>query len=567
MFGYRVSAARVLVLTTLLAVGTASTATAQHDSHDDAKGNAGLADRTAAGALAPKLHKLGTYSRKVSTASKQAQTYFDQGLILAYAFNHAEAERSFREAQRLDPDFALAYWGQAYVLGPNINAPMDEAAVSPAYEAARKAQALKSKAKPWEQGLIDAIATRYAADPKADRKPLDAAYAAAMQGLAKRFPKDPDVLAMAAESIMDTDPWNYWTSDGHPRPYTMDVLRLIEDALTIDPKHPLALHLHIHATEASQNPARGIPSAERLGGIAPGAGHLVHMPGHAFFRVGRYQDAVQANLNAIAVDEDYITQCRAQGIYPAAYYPHNIHFLWIASAYLGRSADALEAARKTAGKAHPDLPLPSDQFLVTPLHTLVKLGRWSDVLATPKPEAKALYATVIWHYARGTALANTGDATAAKAELEALRAIPKHPDWPAQLLMVNSPPSRLAEIAERALAAEIAWHEGKKETALADLDAAVRLEDTLVYNEPPDWPFPTRHALGATLVALGRPAEAEAVYREDLRRRPENGWALYGLIQALRAQGESRATDLAQTEARFQKAWATADVKLTSSRF
>ena len=567
MHGHRRLLVVPIALATLFTLAAARAATAQHEGHTDVATAENLGATTTAGALSPKLHDLGSYSRKASTRSAQAQTYFDQGLMLAYAFNHAEAQRAFREAQRLDPGFAMAWWGQAYVLGPNINAPMYEGAVGSAYEAVRKAVELEGKAKPWEQGLIAALAVHYGTDPKADRKPLDAAYARAMQDLATRHPKDPDILAMAAESIMDTDPWNYWTNDGHPRPYTEDVLRLIESALAVSPSHPLALHLHIHATEASQDPDRALASAEKLGRVAPGAGHLVHMPGHAFFRVGRYQDAVQANLDAIAVDESYITQCRAQGIYPAAYYPHNIHFLWIASAYLGKSADALDAAHKTASKAHPGLPLPTDQFLVTPLHTLVKFARWKDVLGYAQPPAENVFATGLWHFARGMALANTGDPGAAQAELEALRAARKNPAFPPQLLMVNSSPARLAEIAERSLAGEIAWQRGEKEKALAELDAAARLEDSLTYNEPPDWPFPVRHSLGALLLDLGRPVEAEAVYREDLRRRRENGWALFGLVQSLRAQGEDRATDLAQAEARFQKAWAKSDLALTSSRF
>ncbi len=549
---------RVVACAGLLFV--AAPALAQHDKDKD------LRDKTRNGALSPKLHNLGTYSRKVSTKNPQAQKYFDQGLILAYAFNHAEAARSFKEAQRLDPECAMAYWGEAYVLGPNINAPMFPDAISPAYEAAQKAVSLKSKAQPWEQDLIDAVAKRYVKDANADRKPLDAAYADAMKALAKKHPKDADILSIAAESVMDTDPWNYWTNDGNPRPYTTEVVTLIEKAIALTPDHPLALHLHIHALEASTQADRAVASGERLLNVAPGAGHLVHMPSHIFFRVGRYNEAVASNQKAIQVDEDYITQCKAQGIYPAAYYPHNIHFLWIAYSYEGRSADAIEAARKTASKAHDGLPLPTDQFKVAPLQAMVKFNKWDDILKEPRPAEKDLFATMTWHFARGMALVNKGDAAAAESELTSLKEMLSRPDFPAELLLVNSPPERLGRIAERILAGEIAWARKDMDEAIDQFSSAVRLEDSTVYNEPPDWPYPTRHHLGAALLADQQPVEAEAVYLEDLRRRPQNGWGLLGLVQALKAQGEKRQADLEQAEARLKKAWTSADIKPKSSK-
>ncbi len=551
----------VAVVVSLALVAAASPAIAQHDKDKDLK------DTTRSGALSPKLHNLGTYSRKVSTGNAQAQKYFDQGLILAYAFNHAEAARSFKEAQRLDPNCAMAFWGEAYVLGPNINAPMFPDAISPAYEAAQKALALKGKAQPWEQDLIDAVAKRYSKDANADRKPLDAAYADAMKALAKKYPNDPDVVSMAAESIMDTDPWNYWTNDGHPRPYTMEVVTLIEKGIALRPDHPLALHLHIHALEASNDAPRAVASAERLQTVAPGAGHLVHMPAHIFFRVGRYNESAAANVKAIAVDEDYITQCKAQGIYPAAYYPHNIHFLWIAYSYEGRSSDAMDAARKTASKAHDGLPLPTDQFKVAPLHAMVKFAKWDNILKEPRPAEKDLFATMTWHFARGVALVNKGDLAAADSELEGLRAALANKDFPAELLLVNSPPERLGRIAEHVLLGEIAWARKDMDEAIDQFSTAVRLEDSTTYNEPPDWPYPTRHYLGAALLADKQPVEAEAVYLEDLRRRPENGWGLFGLVQAVKAQGDKRKVDLSQAEARWKAAWPTADAKLTSSKW
>jgi tetratricopeptide (TPR) repeat protein len=559
----RVAFSRIPLLIVWAALGCAGAGSPEH-SHG--AGSSELGDRTHDGRLAPRLQDLGSHSRRVTTRDPLAQRYFDQGLVLAYAFNHAEAVRSFREVQRIDPDCALAYWGEAYALGPNINAPMDASAASPAWNAIQRALALRAKATPVEREMIEALATRYSERADADRAALDRAYADAMRALAGRHPDDADIQALAAESIMDTDPWNYWTNDGNPRTYTADVLALIERALALDPDHPLGLHLHIHALEASQQPGRAVPSGERLAQVVPGAGHLVHMPSHIFFRVGRYADAVDANLRAIQVDEDYLSQCRAQGIYPAAYYPHNVHFLWIARSYQGRSAEALEAARKTAAAAHHPMPLPLDQFHAAPLHTLVRFARWNEILREPRPPAQQLYLTVVWHYARGMALAAQGDPRAAQRELAALEAALARPEFPAQMMMANSPPLRLAQIAERVLEGEIARARGDSGAAIAALDSAVRLEDSLVYNEPPDWPYPARHWLGAALLEARRPVEAEAVYLEDLRRRPDNGWSLLGLVQALRAQGAPRSRDLEQAEARLQRAWQAADVELASSK-
>jgi tetratricopeptide (TPR) repeat protein len=555
----------VVGLVVLAALGCAPGATSHH-SHGGGGSEAGPGERTHDGRLAPRLQDLGTHSRRVSTRDPLAQRYFDQGLVLAYAFNHAEAVRSFREAQRIDPQLAMAWWGEAYALGPNINAPMAPSAISPAWNAIQRALSLSAEATPVERDLISAQAMRYSEHASAERSVLDRAYADAMRDLARRYRDDADVQAIAAESIMDTDPWNYWTNDGNPRPYTAEVLALIERALALDPDHPMALHLHIHAVEASQNPERAVPSAERLGRVVPGAGHLVHMPSHIFFRVGRYADAVDANLRAVEVDEDYITQCRAQGIYPAAYYPHNVHFLWIAHSYLGRSQRALDAARKTAAAAHHPMPLPPDQFHAAPLHTLVRFGRWDEILREPRPAAEQIYLSVIWHYARGMAFAARREPAEAGRELEALRALLARPEFPAQMMMANSAPLRLAKIAERLLSGEVAQARGKLDEAIAAFHSAALLEDSLLYNEPPDWPYPARHWLGAALLTAGRPLEAESVYLEDLRRRPNNGWGLFGLVEALRAQGEVRATDLAQAEARLARAWSCADVALSSSK-
>lgn len=526
-----------------------------------------LRETTRQGQLSPKLHNLGKHSRKTSTTNPQAQKYFDQGLVLSYAFNHAEAVRSFKEVQRLDPECAMSYWGEAYALGPNINAPMDESAVSPAWEAIQKAIAKKPGATETERAMIDALATRYSPDPKADRAALDKAYAAAMQALAKRSPTDADILSIAAESVMDTDPWNYWTNDGNPRPYTRDVIALIEKAIALNADHPLALHLHIHALEASQEADRAVTSGERLLNVAPGAGHLVHMPSHIFFRVGRYNEAAAANLKAIAVDEDYITQCKAQGIYPAAYYPHNVHFLWIAYSHEGRSADAITAAKKTASKPHPDMAAGLQQFIVAPYHAMVRFAKWDEALAAPRPADNLPFVLATWHWARGMALANTRKIDEAESELANLKSVAARPDFPQTLILVNSPPPRLMQLAERLLAGEIALVRRDTDDAISHFSAAVRLEDSTTYNEPPDWPTATRHWLADSLLDAKRPVEAEAVFLEDLRRRPNNGWALFGLVQAIKAQGTGREADLAQAESRWKTAWPTADVKLHSAKW
>ncbi len=528
---------------------------------------AGAKGTTLDGHLSPRLHSLGTYSRKVSTTNANAQKFFDQGLVLAYAFNHAEAVRSFKEAARLDPNLAMAYWGEAYALGPNINAPMDETAVPPAYEAIQKAVSLKAGASEVERAMIDAMATRYAKDPKADRAALDKTYADAMRALASKYPQDADILSIAAESIMDTDPWNYWTNDGSPRPYTRDVIGLIEKAIAINSNHPLALHLHIHALEASQEAFRAVGAAERLGALAPGAGHLVHMPSHIFFRVGRYGEAEQSNIKAIAADEGYIAQCNAQGIYPAAYYPHNIHFLWIAQTYQGKSRDAIAAADKCASKPPGEMHAGLQQFLTAPYYARVRFAKWDQLLAMPKPGEELAFLTGVWHFGRGMALANTGKADEAESELASLKAVVERADFPKELILVNSRPSTLMGIAEHLVSGSIAEARGDWDTAIAAYGAAVRLEDSTTYNEPPDWPLATRHWLGSALLGADRPIEAEAVFLEDLRRRPENGWGLTGLVQALKAQGPDRMVDLTQAQARLEKAWAKADVKLAGAKW
>ncbi|MFI5169518.1 MAG: hypothetical protein ACHQM7_04075 [Vicinamibacterales bacterium] len=517
------------------------------------------------GEIAPRLQNLGRHTFKVSTKSRQAQAFVNQGVNLAYGFNHAEAGRSFREAARLDPSCAMAYWGQALVLGPNINAPMTPDDEPKAYAAAQKAQSLKSKASARERAYIEAVAQRYSGDAK-DRAARDRAYATAMGELARRFPDDLDAATMYAEALMDLRPWNYWLRDGRPYAETPEIVANLERVLARNPDHPGANHLYIHAMEANA-PAKAEPAADRLLKLMPGAGHMVHMPSHIYQRVGRYADALASNQAAILADEDYITQCRAQGLYPMAYYPHNIHFLWFAATADGRGQLAIDSARKTASKVSDELleQLPLlGSFRIVPWYALTRFGRWDEMLAEPAPAAKFKYVKGVWHYTRGLAFLGKQQLEDAERELAELRAIAADPALNYAMFSPNTAAAILA-IAPEVLAGELLARRKEYDKAVAHLDRAVRLEDSLVYTEPSEWHYPPRHALGAVLLAAGRAKEAEAVYWDDLRRSPENGWALLGLTQAQRDQGKS--DEAAATQTRFEKAWTRSDVKLSGSRF
>jgi predicted Zn-dependent protease len=517
------------------------------------------------GEIAPRLQNLGSHTFKVGTRSKQAQLFMNQGLNLTYGFNHAEAGRAFREAARLDPNLAMAYWGQALVLGPNINAPMTPEDEPKAKEAADKAVALKAKATVRERAYIEAVAQRYSGDAK-DRTERDKAYAKAMGELVKRYPDDLDARTLYAEALMDLRPWNYWRRDGTAYDGTGDIVTNLETVLSRNANHPGANHLYIHAMEANA-PEKAEAAADRLLKLMPGAGHMVHMPSHIYQRVGRYADSAASNQAAVGADEEYITQCRAQGLYPMAYYPHNIHFLWFAASADGRGQLAIDSARKTASKVSDalleQLPL-LGSFRVVPYYALTRFGRWDEMLKEPAPADKFLFPLGVWHYARGLAFLGKGQVEDATKELEELRRIAadKAIDYP---MFSPNTAARILAIGPEVLAGEIAAKGRDYDRAVAHFDRAVRLEDALVYTEPSEWHYPPRLALGAALLAAGRPAEAETVYWDDLRAHPENGWALYGLAEAQRAQG--KAEDAAATQARYEKAWTRADVKLTASRF
>ena len=518
------------------------------------------------GELAPRLQNLGSHTFKVSTRSRQAQLFINQGVNLAYGFNHAEAGRAFREAARLDPDCAMAYWGQALVLGPNINAPMAPEDEPKAHELAQKAVALKSKATRREQAYIDAVARRYSGNADG-RAASDRAYAEAMRELARLFPDDLDAATMYAEALMDLRPWDYWMRDGRPYAGTTDIVSTLERVLARKPDHPGANHYYIHAMEAN-TPEKAEPAADRLRALMPGAGHMVHMPSHIYQRVGRYADAQAANVAAIEADEDYITQCRAQGLYPMVYYPHNIHFLWFAATAEGRSQVAIQSARKTASKVSDEslgaLPLLAT-FRVVPWWALTRFGKWDEMLAEPAPPDRFPYLKGVWLYARGLAHLHKDQIEEAERDLVELRRIATDPALNFTLLSPNTAGAVLS-VAPEVLAGELAARRKDFDAAVSHLERAVRLEDGLVYTEPAEWHYPARQALGAILLSSGRSREAETIYWEDLRRNPENGWSLFGLAQALRTQ-DGRGTEAAAAQARFEKAWARADVKLTASRF
>jgi tetratricopeptide (TPR) repeat protein len=523
---------------------------------------AGEADKPGA----PVFAGLGAHRHPISTRNPKTQMFFDQGVNLLFGFNHAEAIRSFREAARLDPDCAMCWWGVAFALGPNINLPMPDDAVAPAWAALAKARALAPKASPQERAWIDALAVRYSPDPKADRHALDEAFAKAMGELWRAHPDDLDAGTFYAEAMMDTQAWDYWQADGvTPKGHAPEIVATLEEIIRRAPYHPGALHLYIHAVEATTTPERAEVAADRLLKLMPGAGHIVHMPSHIYYRVGRYEDAERVNELAAKVDEDYIAACKAQGYYPAGYYGHNIHFLWTSNEMEGRYQAALDAARRLIKAVDPyalakDVPS-VEIYAFTPIATELRFEKWDAVLAEPPPPKALLLDRAIDLYARGVAFAakaDLKDAEAARSELDAVintADFGRYANW-------GIPARPMASLGLTLLDAEIARAKGDKAGAVARFRAAYQMQKDIGYSEPPYWHQPVAHLLGAALLDNHQPAEAEAVYRESLKTYRNDGWALFGLAQALRAQGK----DAADVDAQFRKAWARADVKLTSSR-
>ena len=508
---------------------------------------------------------LGDYARSITTATADAQTYFDQGLRLQYAFNHPEAIRSYEYAVELDPNCAMCWWGIALAAGPNINAPLDEAGAARASDAIAEARARLDGVEPAERALIEALAERYGPDPIANRAAQDTAWAAAMSVMAAEYPDDPDVLTLTAASIMNLSPWHYWTGpyeERSPRPGTERAVELVRSALALDANHPGACHYLIHVVEAAY-PEWAVECADRLAALMPGAGHIVHMPGHIYLRVGRYADAVQANQHAVHADETYIADLGPINIYTSAYYPHNYHFMNFAATMAGMSGIAIESAAKLPEKISPDVAEGVGWIqlaVATPQLTNVTFGRWDEVLALPAPPEKLVISTMLHHYARGVAHAALGSPDEARASRDSMRTAGAEVlSIPALLDMEPIP-----QIAEHALAGEIELRAGNAQGAVEHFLVAREIEDGMVYLEPPLWYYPIRWSLGEALLQAGRPAEAEQAYREDLMKFPGNGWSLYGLAKSLEAQGKT--DEAAEAHATFETAWASSDVEISASR-
>lgn len=515
----------------------------------------------------PLFETLGQHSRRVTTGSPEAQAYFDQGLRFLFGFNHGAAIRSFQEAARLDPACAMAHWGIALASGPHINFPaVPPPAAELAWRELQLAQQHAAAGTPVERALIAALATRYANPQPEDRRPLDLAYAGAMREVWKRFPQDADVGVLFAEAMMDLSPWNQWTPEGKPQPGTEEILATLEAVFALEVNHPFANHLYIHAVEASHQPERALPAADRLLTLQPGLAHNVHMPSHIYIRVGRWQDAIESNRLAVAADRAYRELAGpATGFLPV-YVAHNEHMLAYAAMMTGQRELALQHIRALVAGLPPEFMAEfgfvAEAWLATPLEVLVRFGRWDEILAEPDHPATNRFTNAFQHAARGIAYAAKGDTVAARREqtlyLEAAKAVP-----PEQIAAGNNTCHAVLAIVTPMLDGEILVREGKLEEGFAMLRTAVAAEDKLNYDEPPGWLIPVRHALGASLMAHGRYAMAEAVYREDLQRLPNNGWSLFGLRESLLQQ--KKISEANTVHQRFTETWAKADVSITSS--
>jgi len=517
------------------------------------------------------LEGLGDYSRPITTDSAEAQRWFDQALMLTWGFNHQAAERSFLKAVEIDPDCAICWWGSALVLGPHVNAGMDPSNNAAAWERLQAARGLAAMAQPWERAWIEALSSRFAENPPDDRTGLDQAYADAMARVTDAFPDDLDAASFHAEALMNLQPWNYWDDDGNPIGNSETIVAVLEGVIQRDPNHAGALHLYIHAVEASNEPERGVAAADRLRTLIPGSGHLVHMPAHIYGRVGRWHDAVIANQRAIEADNAYLAACRpGPGIYPLGYVPHNHHFMWFAATMAGEQEVAMAAAQSTRDRtSDPDLMRlpgfePMQNFALTPLFASVRFARWDEVQAMPEPADDLPYMQAMWEYAQGMAALKSGAVDQAQQHHARLSDFAQSPAIEAMQVWGRYSLIHGVRVAERTLAAELAWKEGDLDRTIAAMDTAIAIEDELPYDEPPGWHYPGRMVLGAILLESDQAEAAEAAYRAELSRNPENGWSLRGLELALRAQQREDEAD--EVAARFENAWAHADMELASSR-
>jgi tetratricopeptide (TPR) repeat protein len=511
------------------------------------------------------LSGMGILHHPITTSNPEAQKFFDQGLTLLYAFNHDEAVRSFRRAADLDPKAAMPWWGISNALGPNYNDPADPERMKAAFDALQKAKSLAASAPENERAYIDALAPRYSDDPKADGKKLADDYAKAMGELAKKYPDDPDAATIYAESMMDIRPWGLWTLDGAPVGGTLEIIAVLESVLARFPNHIGANHYYIHAVEASPHAVWGLPSADRLGLLVPNAGHLVHMPSHIYARVGDFNAAETSNAAASAVDIAYIQATGAQGMYPAMYYSHNLHFLAYAAMQAGRYDPARRAAAQLSENIHQRAQgMPSSMtegFLTYPVVVQLRFRKWQDILAMPAPDSKMLMLTTMSHFARGMALASTGKLSEAETERKAFAAAVEQVP-PSQTFGFDSAKTVL-QIPAGMLEAQIAEARGDRKAAIEYLRKAVAVQDSLAYNEPPDWYYPVRETLGGALLRDGQAVESEKVFRDDLARNPRNGRSLYGLWQSVKAQNKTADAEWARRE--FEAAWKGAETELSVS--
>lgn len=516
---------------------------------------------------APLLDNLGQYTIGITTTSVDAGRFFNQGMIMANAFNHAEAARSFREAIRLDTTCAMAYWGLAYVLGPNYNTNNDQGDRTEILKAVNLAGYYSKDVRLWEKALIKAIIAKFPLNAAATN---EKAYASAMGEAYRKFTDNDFIVTLYAESLMNLHAWDLYTKrGGEPKPWTSEIVTLIEKALAINPENPLANHLYIHAVEAADDVAKGLASAERLKRLVPGAGHLVHMPSHIYINTGDYHAGSEANEQAVKADSVYIAECKATGVYAQLYYPHNYHFLAATAALEGRAVRSLEASFKMAEIIDQNYVRregyeTTQHYLTIPYNVLVKFAQWEKIIALPRPDADLKYPLAMWHFARGMAFANTNKLAKAKEALDSLgilgntEAVKNISIWE-----INSA-NDVTAIAIHELTAEIAIRENHTESAIDHLKRAVALEDKLNYNEPPDWFFSVRHMLGDLYLQTGEYPLAENLYREDLEIFPKNGFALNGLYHSLEFQGRTAEAQLVRTE--FSEAWKNADTELKFSR-
>jgi len=548
---------------------SAPTAHAEHAEHAAPPPPGSTLTQWAEGAR--RLGGLGAYTRTITTSSPEAQAYFDQGLLLIYGFNHDEAVRAFARAIQLDGTCAMCYWGAAEALGPNYNMPAMEERWKALWDAVQSAQKNAAHATPVEQALIAALGKRYQGAtpvPAEKMQPFNDAYAAAMREVAQRFPADDDVQVFFAEALMTANPWKLWTADGTAAPGTNEIVQTLETVLARNPRHPGANHYYIHAVEASPHPEKGVAAAERVAGLMPGAGHIVHMPAHIFQRVGRYADASAANTAAAQADAAYIVEAKppAWMYYSGMYFTHNYQFLAYSESMRGRSAGALQACREMTQHLTDDvlhMGTGLDWYAAEPWFVLERFGLWEQMLAEKAPDPKLNGLSAAYHYVRATAFAATGklaEASEEKTKLDAIAAATPA-DAPAGLNKARD----LMAVASIVVGARLAAAQGRHDEAIAALRDAVAKEDKLEYDEPADWFVPVRHLLGAELLRGGNAAQAETVYREDLQRYPENGWALYGLARSLEVQHKS--AESAAVERRFNQAWKDADIVLTASAY